>query len=461
MSQKASDVIEDGIKVKSTDEIFLRFDGAKIKYQRRTAPDDLHFKTIKDSAILLPVDESLLIYIRPLNPLNFSFIGENKIIVDPIDEAAASSLKKITDFFMDPKLSQMVAMGEKAALNKAVRDTVFVADRFCAEMRAAVALYNEILDLLKDDKKQAINAAFDTLKKLDFASPVVTKDRIDKTERAIESVSSYYSDVQKKMKELTTTIEKVNCSDAVENFVVKRAFADATKDVDVTFSNQKKRLSNLEKVFKLIAATYDEAIKNNWLLPVDEVPADRGKISVFTFKVNESGYLLSDQGEIVEASTKEKATKLLRIRRFQRFVPEVSVGIAYTNLSFPKYSTATDATGKQQVVTAGEETINKINFTTMINYNLFLTNSPIHPFWQLGIGINNDFPTLLSGLGLRLNATGVKRIAISFGLATTWIKTLEKLKPGDVVTGPADVEKDTKYKFNNKPQTYFGVQYNF
>ncbi len=160
-------------------------------------------------------------------------------------------------------------------------------------------------------------------------------------------------------------------------------------------------------------------------------------------------------------STKEEVSKIIGVRRFQRFVPEVSVGIAYTDLSFPKYSTNTDASGKDIVAEAGEEKINKLNFTTMINFNWFMTNSPIHPFWQIGIGVNADFPTLLTGIGARLNVTGAKRLALAVGFATTWIKTLDQLKLGDVVSGPADVEKDTKFKFNKKPKPYFGIQYNF
>src|ERR1043165_3523201 len=81
IGQKASDVLENGIKVKSGNEVFIRFDGTNILYQTGQIPN-LHFKQIEDSSMLLPVDKSIIFYIRPLNPLNYSFKAENKIILD-------------------------------------------------------------------------------------------------------------------------------------------------------------------------------------------------------------------------------------------------------------------------------------------------------------------------------------------------------------------------------------------
>lgn len=446
--QKASDVIENGIKVKEGNEVFVLFDGTNILYQQNTAPN-LHFKTIGDSAMLLPVDGSLIFYLKPLNPLNYSYKAENKIIVDPIDEAAATALTSIIDF-TKKRVAEVEGEGEEKAKST-----------FCPNFSGAVALYNRIMDSLKKETKETIKTTFNSLKKLSFDKEEDTKEGIGKAEATIAILIAPFDSIENNIKALKTMVEKTLCDDKNEDFVIQRLFADATKDLEVTFSNQKKRLTNLEKTLNLVKATQEEASKFNWLTKLAEVPATKGKISVFTVKVNEAGYKLSDEGEIVEAETKEKTSKVLSVRRFQRFVPEVSVGVAHTNLSFPKYSANPDAAGKFHVTEAGEDKINQVNFTSMINYNFFLTNSPLHPFWQLGVGVNADFPTLLTGVGFRINATGFKRLALAFGIATTWIKSLNKLEPGKEVTGPADVEKDLTYKFNTKPQRYFGVQYNF
>src|ERR1700712_2073664 len=88
-AQKASDVIENGIAIKSTHAVFLKFDGSQLFYHHGMAPNVLMFKPFEDSVMLLPMDVSLNFYIRPLNPLNFSATGENVVIIDPIDKAAA------------------------------------------------------------------------------------------------------------------------------------------------------------------------------------------------------------------------------------------------------------------------------------------------------------------------------------------------------------------------------------
>src|SRR5436190_7678675 len=81
-SQKARDVIENGIKIKEGSEVFLKFDGTNVLFHLGAAPNDLAFKKIEDSVILLPVDGSVIFYMRPLNPLNYSYKSETKIITD-------------------------------------------------------------------------------------------------------------------------------------------------------------------------------------------------------------------------------------------------------------------------------------------------------------------------------------------------------------------------------------------
>ncbi|MGK4568490.1 hypothetical protein [Flavobacterium sp. 3HN19-14] len=139
--------------------------------------------------------------------------------------------------------------------------------------------------------------------------------------------------------------------------------------------------------------------------------------------------------EIIAEDGASKLEKVVRFRKFRRFIPEVSAGVAYTNLDFPKYDAVTDdATGDLKVSKIGNDNVKRLNLTVMINYNYFIENSDIHPFVQLGAGINTDFPTLLLGAGLRFNAFNGGRFALSCGFAGSWIKSLKSLKVGDIVT---------------------------
>jgi hypothetical protein len=163
----------------------------------------------------------------------------------------------------------------------------------------------------------------------------------------------------------------------------------------------------------------------------------------------------------VSIESKELIKRTVRVRKFQRFVPEVSVGTAFTFFKYNSYGTTSDSTGQQFVGSPNENMVRNINITTMLNFNYYIPNSPIHPLYQLGVGINSGIPTILSGFGLRSNINGIKRLAISGGIAMSWIKELDKLKVGDKISGTDDIEKDYKYGSAPKFTPYVGLQFNF
>jgi hypothetical protein len=104
-AQKASDVLENGIPVKSDYALFLKFDEKDkiLKYAIAKSKGDetnpIKPIPLSDSAIFLVTQTYLPTYMLPLNPLNFSQATENKIIIDSINEAAASTLSSIIDVF--------------------------------------------------------------------------------------------------------------------------------------------------------------------------------------------------------------------------------------------------------------------------------------------------------------------------------------------------------------------------
>ncbi len=96
----------------------------------------------------------------------------------------------------------------------------------------------------------------------------------------------------------------------------------------------------------------------------------------------------------------------------------------------------------------------------MINFNYYIPNSPIHPLYQIGIGVNSGIPTFITGFGIRSNINGLKRLTVSGGIAMTWVKELDKLKVGNKISGTDDIDKDLKFQFR-QPKPYIGIQYNF
>jgi hypothetical protein len=478
-AQTTSDVLENGIAIKSRNKIFLKFNGESIQYDIGKHAKD--YIALTDSIIFLPSRSAINIYMRPLNPLNFTSENHLSFTPDPIDKAEDGALATVISLISSmpspaaPPAGPGGVAGNKEAAVRFEKGRKGTAKRKQQNKEPACTTpFNEIKNqidrvaqALDNHYKDSINIIFKELKALSFVNEAGTLDQIEKLQNRANGIRLYFNGIKISMEQLNQKIARYFCGDSIESFLVKQQFHFIMGELQKVLDPQLKRVNNLDLCFGMMNDAIKE-IKNaedeediRWKLHIQQVPCNRGTISVSTVSIQEAGYELSKDGEIVKTEKKEKFKRTIRIRRFQRFIPEASAGVAYTSLTFPKFGTATDSAGKQHVANAGEDVLKKINFTVMLNYNYFITNSAVHPFFQVGTGINANFPTLFTGAGLRLNTAAGRRLAISFGFASTWIKTLDKLKIGDVVTGTADIEKDIKYEFNWPPKPYVGMQYNF
>ncbi|XZF14082.1 hypothetical protein ACTHGU_20070 [Chitinophagaceae bacterium MMS25-I14] len=468
-AQKARDVLEDGIVVKENQKIFLSVTDKALWYACSKTPYNPH--PLGDSAIFLPRSTAVNVYMAPLNPLNYSITTGNQLILDPIDEVAAQAYGSIIGMF-DNVIQFNTPAGSTKAAAMALPHLARPAPKKGAAPPPAtcnfdnlIALYNTINMALGQDKKADVAKTFSALAALDFKQQAVTVAAIGSAKSDIDAIKKFYSDIDGNIKQLSTDVAAFKCDDNNGYvFIVQNIFNGLIRELKAAKDAQYKRVTNLDKCHALVAKAAMDAAKTDgidWCVRLDAVPAPKGKLSVYTVTVNTDGYVLSADNEIVAATPKQIIKQTIIVRRFQRFVPEVAAGVAYTLLSFPKYGTTTDSlTGKQYVSDAGTDIVKRLNVSVLLNYNYFIPNSLIHPFIQLGVGANADFPTLLAGGGIRFNFIGKGRISLSTGVATSFIKTLDKLKVGDEVTGSADVEKDLKYQLA-VPKMYFGIQYNF
>jgi hypothetical protein len=466
-AQKASDVLENGIHLKSGNKIFLQYDTKALKFdaakslQDPTNPPD--FTTLDDSTIFLVSKNGINVYLRPLNPLNFSYNSENKVVIDPINEAAATALGSIIDVLgtVNPtKAAPPAAAGDKK--KKAAPEPPVKCEKF-KTLQTKIEL---IQTKLSDSKKPKTVEIFKKLKALDFLDETSTKADLVTTKASIAEIENHFKEVAALIDEAKTDVKNYDC-DFPESFTAQYIFNAILKDLASTMEEQKKRLDNLQTSYNLVEKAQQTASIGGgenglrWCFKLDEIPSKEGKISVYTISIKESGYKLSDKEEIVSIESKDVLKRTFRVRKFQRFVPEVSVGTAFTFLKYNSYGTTSDSTGQQFVGSPTENTIKNLNITTMINFNYYIPNSPIHPLYQIGVGINSGIPTLLTGFGLRSNINGIKRLAIAGGIAMTWVKELDKLSVGDKISGTDDIDKDFKYSAAPKFTPYIALQYNF
>src|ERR1700745_2233185 len=89
-SQKAKDIIENGIPVREGHKLFLKFENNVLKYDLGKIPND--FIPIEDSICLLPHRSAVNVYLQPLNPLNYSFDTTLVYVPDAIQTDANTAL---------------------------------------------------------------------------------------------------------------------------------------------------------------------------------------------------------------------------------------------------------------------------------------------------------------------------------------------------------------------------------
>ena len=464
-SQKASDVLENGNPVKKGDRIFLKYDitDKTLKIDDVKKDQEVDFTTMEDSVIYLVRKNAINFYLRPLNPLNYTYNTETKVIVDPINQAAETALGDIIGVLENvtkPTTTKPATTSTKGGKTTKTKEKT----EDCIEFTNLKNKIGIIQKKLSDSKKEDISKIFETLKALTFADEKSTIGALNKAKEDIEKIENHFKEIEGIISEAKKEVELLPCTNP-DPFTLKYIFNSILKDFSVTLEEHKKRFTNLNTAYKLVKDIQERASigggtdELKWCIPLNEVASKEGKISIYTITIKESGYKLSDSKEIVSIESKEVTKKSLRIRKFQRFVPEVSIGTAFTFFKYNTYGTTSDSLGVQYVASPTENLVRNINITTMINFNYYIPNTPIHPLWQLGVGANSGIPTLMTGLGLRIRA-GQRRFAMTGGLAMTWVKELGKLKVGDKILGTDDIDKDLKFQFA-KPTGYIGIQYNF
>ena len=472
MAQNANDVIENGIPVKSDGKFLFTYEGKQIKYDAAFFLSDvskrsINFLPLKDSSIFLIRSSAIRVYVRPLNPLNYSYTTEIKVIADPINAAAADALASISDV-LDKVTPTGTASGKKMSVvaNINGKPKIAAESEECPSILTIKTELKAIENLLKLDQKDKINELFEKLKSVDFFSFETTTMQLDPIEKDIVEIENHFASIERKLGTVKNSITEYKCP-SPSAFVAQYIFNNVCKDLTTLKDEQKKRLKNLKSMRSLVVSTRDKAKTGagdgtEWVVPIEPtILADEGKISIYSLKLWETGYKLDTDKEIVSTAPSELLTKTLRVRAFQRFVPNVSVGFVYTFFKYNTWGTVTDSLGQQFVAKPTENTVRNFNITGMINFNYYIPKSSIHPFYQLGAGINSGMPILLTGLGIRTNINGIKRLAIAGGIAMTWIRTLTELQEGSKVSGTDDIQKDLKYEFSWPPKPYISIQYNF
>ena len=291
-----------------------------------------------------------------------------------------------------------------------------------------------------------------------------------KLEELNESLSTFESSLKDLEKLNTKTEESYKLLDGItkSSSWKKDAFCNILQTYNKNnIESYIRNTSDILELRKQTAGTFKGLLENlrslqkrgeNENFLVSTIAVEPGFIKDVVVKVIKRD-INTEDGIKVTISEKEDASKSIRVRALSRVITEFGAGILFTNLSFPRYGT--DVINGQQVVTrAGDDRVTFIP-ATMLNIIINAGKSFIHPLIQLGIATGQNRPSLFVGTGARA-IKPLNHFAFSLGPIWSWEQRPDKLILNEsIVTGTADIERDLKYFFKERPAFYLGIQYSF
>jgi hypothetical protein len=157
----------------------------------------------------------------------------------------------------------------------------------------------------------------------------------------------------------------------------------------------------------------------------------------------------------IEVKSLGTITSNFQVMEHQSLVTELSAGVAYSAVAYPKFRT--NQVGSEHFVADAGVDRPRMVAATMLN---LIPNTGWSGFTrlvgQLGIGATTESPLLLAGGGLRLSHD--RNLTLSFGAAFPFQKRLKTLKVGDPVAGDAALEQDVERALARRPAFYIGIQ---
>jgi hypothetical protein len=234
------------------------------------------------------------------------------------------------------------------------------------------------------------------------------------------------------------------------------ALLDISRDAAKTEAKKsgiKDALSALNKSLK----PYADA--NAWLNTNDYIvlkpKPDPAKIDKITVAI--STRTPPDDDISVALTESKPVSGSFDLRKYSAIIGEVAAALIYTDIEYKEFGTEE----KNGELTVKEVEASHFPVEGAMTLNLipaFLGKSFVYPTFQLGVSTAKDAPGVLAGIGLRFTET--RQLSLTIGRMVTWHKELQTLKPGDVVTGTAQIEADKKLE--RAPAAWYGgLQYSF
>lgn len=187
---------------------------------------------------------------------------------------------------------------------------------------------------------------------------------------------------------------------------------------------------------------------------IGEVAPASGKRVLATVTVSRRDVVV--RADHVSSEAGKSVSTTFEVMEHQSLVTELSPGVAYSPVAFPRFAT-NDTGGGHVIVDAGEYRPNTI-VMEMLN---LIPNAGWSGFTrlmgQLGLGITKEAAVVLVGGGIRF--TQPARFVLSFGALFPFVQELkEGVRVGDAIAGEAALEEKVQRVLGRRPSFYIGIQ---
>jgi hypothetical protein len=166
----------------------------------------------------------------------------------------------------------------------------------------------------------------------------------------------------------------------------------------------------------------------------------------------------------VPATTRDDLAKAsFSVRLYRAWVPEIGVGLTFSNTERPKFGTGKNDKG-ETIIKQSDPDKSNIDPTLMVNFVCgFCGATGLTPMFQVGTSTSKTTPAIFLGGGIRFIATAKGDFGISGGLVVPFAKQLKAgAKPGDVIDGTADLDNKLEWRtVSGQHPFYLMLQYKF
>lgn len=198
----------------------------------------------------------------------------------------------------------------------------------------------------------------------------------------------------------------------------------------------------------LLRDTPDDALA----FSVAAVSVPSGQRSAVTVEIAERKVDVSSTG--IASSDVGTTSVTFNVMERQSLVPELTQGVAYSNLVYPEFRT-NDTPAGHVVANVGARrpralAIAMLNLIPNTGWSGFTRTVA-----QLGIGATSESPVLLTGAGIRF--TQPAKFTLTVGAAFPFVQRLKTLSVGSTVAGEAALKQDLERRLGT-PALYIGIQ---